>query len=47
MIKTRVQMIIETLKDNPTRKFTARELAIELIARYPAKIAEQQSVWNK
>lgn len=25
MSKTRVQMIIETLRDNPTQKFTARE----------------------
>ena len=43
MTKTRVQMIIETLKDNPTKRFTARELAAEFITRYPAEIAEKQS----
>lgn len=41
MTKTRVEMIIETLRDNPTKKFSARELAIELITRYPAKIADK------
>lgn len=34
MSKTRVEMIIETLRDNPERRFTARELAAELIQRY-------------
>lgn len=29
MSKTRVQMIIETLRDNPSKKFTARELAAD------------------
>lgn len=35
MIKTRIEMIIETLRDNPDRKFTARELAQEFLLRYP------------
>ena len=43
MTKTRVQMIIETLKDNPNKKFTARELAAEFIIRYPVEIAEKQN----
>jgi len=33
MNKTRVQMIIETLRDNPTKKFSARELAAEFMSR--------------
>lgn len=41
MTKTRVQMIIETLKDNPTKKFTARELALEFMSRYPEELTEQ------
>lgn len=40
---TRVQMIIETLKDAPERKFTARELAKAFIERYPEDLAEKQS----
>lgn len=43
MSKTRVEMIIETLRANPNRKFTARELAAEFIERYPAEMAEKQS----
>lgn len=43
MNKTRVEMIIETLRANPNRKFTARELAAEFIERYPAEMAEKQS----
>lgn len=43
MTKTRVQMIIETLRDNPTKKFTARDLAAEFLKRYPAEMAEKQS----
>ena len=43
MNKTRVQMIIETLRDNPTEKFTARDLAAEFVKRYPAEMAEKQS----
>ncbi|WP_113907490.1 COG2958 family protein [Aliidiomarina celeris] len=39
---TRVDMIIETLKANPEKKFTARELAMYFIERYPAEIAEKQ-----
>jgi len=39
---TRVEMIIETLKCNPERKFTARELAEVFIERYPAEMAEKQ-----
>lgn len=42
MSKTRVQMIIETLRDNPTRKFTARDLAAAFIERYPAEITKKQ-----
>ena len=30
---TRVEMIIETLKANPERKFTARDLAQEFVLR--------------
>jgi hypothetical protein len=40
---TRVEMIIETLKANPERKFTARDLAQEFVLRYPAEIAEKQT----
>jgi len=43
MSKTRVQMIIETLRASPNRKFTARELAAEFIESYPAEMAEKQS----
>lgn len=39
---TRVQMIIETLRDNPERKFTARELAQEFIRRYPDELAKKR-----
>ncbi len=42
MTKSRIDMIIETLRDNPTRKFTARELAAEFILRYGAEMAEKQ-----
>lgn len=40
---TRVEMIIETLKANPERKFTARDLATEFILRYPQEIAEKKT----
>jgi hypothetical protein len=40
---TRVEMIIETLKADPERKFTARDLAKEFMVRYPAEIAEKQT----
>lgn len=40
---TRVEMIIETLKANPEKKFTARDLAREFILRYPQEIAEKQA----
>ena len=43
MNKTRVEMIIETLRTNPSRKFTARELAAEFLKRYPNEMAEKQS----
>ncbi len=43
MNKTRVEMIIETLHANPSRKFTARELAAEFVESYPAEMAEKQS----
>lgn len=39
---TRVQMIIDTLKENPDQRFTARELAIKFIERYPHEIAEKK-----
>lgn len=39
---TRVQMIIETLKENSERKFTAREMAEFFIERYPNEIKEKQ-----
>ena len=42
MTTTRVQMIIETLRDYPDRKFTARELAKEFLTRYPDEIAEKR-----
>lgn len=42
MSKSRIDMIIETLRDNPTRKFTARELAAEFILRYEAEMVEKQ-----
>lgn len=41
-MKTRVEMIIETLRENPERTFTARELAEFFISRYPTEIAEKQ-----
>lgn len=31
MSKTRVQMIVETLSDNPNKKFTARDLVTEFL----------------
>ncbi|MEL4282617.1 HrgA protein [Shewanella mangrovisoli] len=40
---TRVEMIIETLKANPDKKFTARDLAKEFVLRYPEEIAEKQT----
>lgn len=43
MSKTRVQMIIETLRDNPTKKFTARDLAAEFLKRYPAELLEKKN----
>lgn len=41
MSKTRVEMIIETLRANPDRKFTARELAAEFVEIYPAEMAKK------
>lgn len=43
MSKTRVQMIIETLRDNPAKKFTARDLAAEFLKRYPAELLEKKN----
>lgn len=40
---TRVEMIIETLRDNPGRTFTARELAVEFVKRYPMEINEKSN----
>lgn len=34
---------LETLRDNPDKKFTARELAAEFIKRYPIEMAEKQT----
>ncbi|WP_432786222.1 hypothetical protein AAEX37_00334 [Oligella sp. MSHR50489EDL] len=42
MGNTRVKMIIDTLRDNPHRKFTARELAREFLVRYPEDLAEKR-----
>ncbi len=39
---TRVQMIIETLRESPERTFTAREMAESFIERYPNEIKEKQ-----
>lgn len=43
MSKSRVDMIIETLRDNPNKKFTAKELALEFIKRYPNEMAVKQA----
>ncbi|RCW24490.1 hypothetical protein DET53_103338 [Vibrio parahaemolyticus] len=40
---TRVEMIIETLKANPDKKFTARDLGKEFLIRYPEEVAEKQT----
>lgn len=40
---TRVEMIIETLKANSGRKFTARDLALEFMVRYPEEVAEKRT----
>ena len=39
---TRVEMIIETLKKNKDKKFTARELAEEFLKNYPKEMQEKQ-----
>ncbi|RUO22609.1 HrgA protein [Aliidiomarina iranensis] len=39
---TRVDMIIETLKAHPEKHFTARDLAMYFIERYPSEITEKQ-----
>ena len=39
---TRVQMIIETLRDYPDQMFTARELAELFIERYPEGLEEKR-----
>lgn len=36
-------MIIETLRDNPNKKFTARDLAADFLIRYPTEIAEKKN----
>lgn len=43
MSKTRVQMIIEALRDNSSKKFTARDLAAEFLIRYPSEMAEKKN----
>ena len=40
---TRVEMIIETLKANPDRTFTARDLAKEFIIRYPEDMTQKRA----
>jgi hypothetical protein len=40
---TRVEMIIQTLKDNPDQKFTARDLAKAFLTRYPQEIADKRT----
>lgn len=40
---TRVQMIIETLRDHPDQRFTARELAELFIVRYPQDLEEKRN----
>ena len=40
---TRVEMIIETLRDNPDQKFTARDLAKAFLTRYPLEMAEKRA----
>ncbi|KFZ36347.1 hypothetical protein HR45_16960 [Shewanella mangrovi] len=40
---TRVEMIIETLRDSPDKKFTARDLAVAFLQRYPQEMAEKQT----
>ncbi|RDL43801.1 HrgA protein [Marinomonas piezotolerans] len=40
---TRVEMIIETLRDSPDQKFTARDLAKAFLTRYPQEMAEKQT----
>lgn len=42
MAKSRIDMIIESLRDNPDRKFTARELAELFMQRYPTEISEKR-----
>lgn len=39
---TRVEMIIETLRANPEKKYTARDLAKEFVLRYPEEMTEKQ-----
>lgn len=43
MTKTRVDMIVETLRDNPGKRFTARELAEEFLQRYPEELEEKRA----
>ncbi len=40
---SRPQMIIETLRDNPEQRFTARELAKLFIERYPNDLAKKRT----
>lgn len=40
---TRVQMIIETLRDHPDQSFTARELAELFLERYPEDLEEKRN----
>ncbi|MBO7924424.1 hypothetical protein J5X92_19685 [Alteromonas sp. K632G] len=40
---SRPKMIIDTLKDNKDKKFTARELAKLFVERYPDELAKKRS----
>ena len=40
---SRPQMIIDTLRDNPNKKFTARELAKIFIERYADDSADKRN----
>ncbi|RMX05954.1 HrgA protein [Corticibacter populi] len=42
MSKSRISMIIETLRDHPGKRFTAHELAEAFIQRYPVEMAEKK-----
>lgn len=43
MSKTRVDMIVETLRDHPGKPFTAYELAQAFLQRYPTEMADKKA----